>query len=132
MARSLQDLARLVTPPKKRIAKKLRTPDEDLRIYGPQEFRDWLHAQPCAFCLTWGVDQAHATVDGAGRKASWKFSFPACRPHPKKDHPGMSEGCHRKIHRVGVKTFEKAFGISLLDVAKQTQRAWEAFNGAAS
>ena len=30
------------------VKRKPRSADETLRIYGPVEFRDWLHDQPCA------------------------------------------------------------------------------------
>lgn len=123
--RSAKQLRALVAPAKSRIKPKPRTPAEDLRIYGPPEFREWIHARPCLICLLPGfTEQAHAKGDGGARKADWTLSFPACGPHPHKDAPGMSEGCHRRIHRVGVKTFERACGFTLLWLAEETQRQW--------
>lgn len=116
---------------KTRITPKKRTAEAAERIYGPVEFREWLHAQPCMICLAdpQYTEQAHAKGDGMGRKASWKFSFPACGPHPLKDHAKVSEGCHRRIHRVGVKTFERAMRFTLLSLAVETEARWRAHIG---
>jgi hypothetical protein len=109
-----------LSPKQQRSAWK-RSAEDALRIYGPREFREWLHRQLCAVCGSRiGVQQMHAKGDGAARKASWLFSFPGCAL------------CHHEQHAIGVKTFEKRRQVVLLDLAAKTQRDWAAFSGASA
>lgn len=74
---------------KKKAAKRERNnPD---RIYGPQTFRDFLHAHPCLGCFgrDW-IQQAHRFTGGMGRKGRWQDSVPLCGERP------MAVGCHRR------------------------------------
>lgn len=120
------------------IPRKARTPikhkprpkDQTERIYGPQEFRDWLHCEECAVCGSIvAIEQAHAKGDGVSRKADWTLTFAACGPHYVLDG-GLREveGCHAEMHRIGVKSFEKKHGVKLLDLAAETQERWQAYS----
>lgn len=140
--RSAKQLKALVAPKPKRVTWK-RTPEEDARIYGPEDFRAWLHQQPCAVCGWIGkpeqMQQCHARTGGTGYKAHWTKTFPGCGPHmvavgewkaEMEFRPlALIDGCHAESGR-GVKTFEKARGVKLLDLAAKTQAAWLAFKGA--
>lgn len=102
---------RRTTPPKR----KRRSTAERARVYGPPEFRDWLHAQPCAVSGVRGhIEQAHAVNGGTGRKADWQFTFP------------ISAELHRRLHTQGVKTCEAEWGVTLLELCRRTQQAWRA------
>lgn len=122
---------------RKAIRKKPRTKAEATRIYGPEEFRDWIHRQPCAVCgYTGRVEQAHAKGGGVARKADWTQSFAACGPHLGRgtmtDLGNLVrvrvldlEGCHAEQHRVGTKTFEQSHRVSLAALATETQARWQ-------
>lgn len=101
------------------------------RICGPVEFREWLHGRPCAVCrFSVFIEQAHAKGGGIARKADWTATFPLCGPHyePCVDHGGyeLVEGCHRELHRIGVKSFEQRHGVTLLSLVADTQQQWQA------
>lgn len=123
------DLARyraLVNPPKPRGAW-TRTPEDAERIYGPQEFREWLHRQPCAVCGFQGLpeqmQQAHARTGGTGYKAHWTKTLPMCGPRLER-YPVVKpavEGCHTESGR-GVKSFEKKHRVKLLELAARTHQ----------
>jgi len=115
-----------------RIAPKRRSADEAERIYGPFEFREWLHLQPCAVCgERYDIEQAHAKTGGTGRKADWMESLPMCGPRLVPTFPiEFDEGCHRELHRVGVRSFERIHRVKLSALVASTQRAWAAFSGA--
>lgn len=127
------------------LAPQPRTPEEDARIYGPPEFRDWLHAQPCSVCGWRGepeeMQQCHVKTGGTGRKDEWTRTFPGCGPHelrkPSTINPGVFlsatiEGCHHESGRIGVKSFEKKHGVVLMELAAKTQADWNAFQGASA
>ncbi len=126
-----------VKPPTPRKAWK-RTPDEDARIYGPPEFRTWLHQQPCAVCGWKGrptqMQQAHAKTGGTSKKDDWTRTLPLCDDHFETvDADGFPSGqiingCHRQAHR-GVKSFEAKNGVRLLELAAKTQQAWALSQG---
>lgn len=103
--------------------RKKREAEETARIYGPQQFRDWLHRQCCSVCAWQGnTEQAHAATGGMGRKASWTASLPLCGPHPTLyGGHGIVEGCHRESHRTGVKSFEAKHGVNLIALAAKTR-----------
>jgi hypothetical protein len=117
-----------------RIKPKRRPVSEQERIYGPHEFREWLHDQPCAVCGAWSghTEQAHVGNEGKSRKAGWRRSIPLCGPRST-PCPGsnpllsqMWEGCHRELHRIGVTSFEAKHRVSLEAVVAQTQARWRA------
>jgi hypothetical protein len=142
MPMSAREVAEATVPKKSARRVKPRTPDEDLRIYGPPEFREWLHAQPCAVCGWQGkpeqMQQCHARTGGTGYKGPWTETFPGCGPHwVRPNGIGIKfdlliEGCHKEQGRCGVKTFEMKRDVVLLELAAETQREWLAFSGAAS
>lgn len=107
---------------RKPVKKKPRSENERERIYGTLEFRDWLHRQCCAVCGAQAVftEQAHAVGGGAGRKAGWRQTFPMCGVR----RDLLRGGCHGEAHRIGVKTFEAKYGITLAALAEQTQAKW--------
>lgn len=82
---------------------KKRTPEATERIYGPPQFREWLHNQPCILCGIEGyTQQCHAQTGGKGRKDDWTRTFPACGPHPvwreamHAPERTLDEGCHKR------------------------------------
>lgn len=119
---------------------KPRGKDEAERIYGPVEFRVWLHQQPCAVCGFRGepeqMQQCHAITGGMSRKSDWEKTFPGCGPHWEHDHSAtrdcrLVEGCHAEAGRIGVRSFERAHDVVLLDLAAQTQNRWRALRDGA-
>jgi hypothetical protein len=78
------------------IKHKKRTPDEDLRIYGPRAFRDFLHQHPCLGCGTReNIQQAHRFTGGMGRKGRWQDTLPLCGPRlTTGGFSIMVRGCH--------------------------------------
>lgn len=78
---------------KKPIKKKRRKPSEDLRIYGPRDFRDWLHRQACLGCgARENIQQAHRFTGGMGRKCDWQDTIPLCGPRLVQ----ANQHCHRE------------------------------------
>jgi hypothetical protein len=126
MARSLDQIAALVGPKKKRVKARnvARHESEWIRAYGSEERVTWVNAQPCLVksdeCAG-KMENAHIKTAGIGMKADAEFIVPLCRHH----HRG-------ELHIIGVKSFEAKHDVDLSASAAKTQRAWEAFSGAAS
>lgn len=83
--------------PKKRAAKRER--NDPARIYGPEEFKRFLHAQACLGCGYNAAvpQQAHRFTGGTGRKGRWQDSIPLCGPHVRPEiggYAGWVRGCH--------------------------------------
>ena len=113
--------------------RKPRSKKETERVYGSPQFRAWLYDQPCAVCGWkpdgWEYTEAcHAKTGGMARKSDAELLFPGCPPrvdYRASTAAEMSiEGCHREMHRIGVKSFEKKHGVKLLDLAAKTWAAW--------
>lgn len=91
-----------------------RSAAEQERIYGPRDFRDWLHQQPCVITGTRSnIEQVHVIGGGVGRKAGWRFTVP------------MTDELHRELHQHGVRTFERKWGVNLVCLAGMIQDRWE-------
>ena len=102
------------------------------RAYGSDERIAFVKGLPCGACGWIGASEvAHTTTGGTGRKADAQFTAPLCGPHPISAFGlvGTVEGCHRMLHRLGVKTFERDFAISLDELAARTEAAWQASRG---
>lgn len=120
-------------PPKRR---KKRSKSETARIYGPEDFRKWLHQQPCVVCGYQGpeVEAAHTRNGGIGYKASWRHQAPMCGPRLARTYsegkPGtLIEGCHRKLHRVGRHSFECITNVDLDSAAAGVLSSWMLLTG---
>ena len=110
---------------------KRRSKADRERIYGTDEHIAFVKSLPCGACGWIGASEfAHVKTGGMGRKADARYGAPLCGPHPIHAFglAGMVEGCHRMLHRLGVKTFEKDFAISLAALAEETEAAWQGFN----
>lgn len=104
---------------RKRNAK--RAAKNHARAYGAK--RDWIVRQPCAVCGWMGPSEpAHAKTGGTGRKSDARLLIPMCGTV---FFPEPSEGCHQEAHR-GVKTFEKKYGVNLLELAAEYEALWQA------
>ena len=70
------------------------------RTFGPESYADWLRAQPCWMCGNLPVEIHHEPTRAAG--GLWTDTLALCLK------------CHRRRHRVGVKTFwgERNYGIA--------------------
>lgn len=120
------------SPVKKRNGSRQRR--EKPRVNGSEAFNNWFYDQPCAIC-GWKpdgweyVEKCHAKTGGMGRKADWTLTFPGCPPRVNyraaKASDMSIEGCHREMHRIGVKSFEAKHGVNLLELAAQTQARWQ-------
>ncbi|MGJ0510234.1 MAG: hypothetical protein ACR652_24580 [Methylocystis sp.] len=74
---------------------------ENERKYGPQLFREFLHASQCLGCGTrQNIQQAHRFTGGMGRKGNWQDTIPLCgpqlvRPNVHDRHEDYTvPGCH--------------------------------------
>lgn len=95
-------------PVKRSAIKKKPRPAKDTdRIYGPPEFREYLHASPCMLCGIQGdmIQQAHIETGGMGRKSGWEKTGPLCGRrvrtillgggHVQMTPDSMYESCHK-------------------------------------
>lgn len=109
------------TAPRAGIRKKPRPAKETARIYG--EHAAHVRQRPCCACGYAGATEAaHTTTGGMGRKADASTLVPLCGPHQVIAIDGKSrlvEGCHRESHRIGVKSFERKYGLSLSFIASR-------------
>lgn len=97
--------------------RKKRSAAETERIYGSQEFRDWLHAQPCAVSGRRGnIEQAHVRNGGMSRKADACWTIP------------LDRGLHRELHQIGQRTFEEIHHVSLTLLAEATEARWQEYS----
>jgi len=84
------------------------------RIYHSDERVAFVASLPCIVCRSFPCDNMHIKGDGVARKAGYQWIVPCCRTH------------HEDAHRVGIKTFAKAFDIDLELAAIATEQAWQA------
>lgn len=116
------------SPVKRRNVKRWKA--NHARAYG--EYRDWIVTQPCCACGYAGpeIDPAHSATGGTRRKADAKTLVPLCGPHVDdrdgNGHMMCAEGCHRMSHRIGVQSFQRAFGVDLRAIAS---RLWDEWKG---
>lgn len=86
------------------------------RVRDP-DYLDWIRTRPCLLFLlpgggcTWGdSDPAHVKSRGAG--GGDDTVVPLCRKH------------HREQHQLGVKSFERKYGLDLQGEARRLRAAW--------
>lgn len=117
-------------PPKRkaRIVKKARPAKETRRIYGPVEFRDYLHRHACLGCGYKGeaIQQAHLRTGGVGRKDDWTRTGPLCGP--RLDGGTMLVGCHWQ-HDEAKRSWLTRGGLTFAEAQRQFFAEWEAFAG---
>ena len=104
------------TPVKKtkRPAKERRAKFE--REYGGPEYLAFIQSKPCCACPDfYPCEAAHTTTGGMGRKANAAWLVPLCKQWPVPD--GLREGCHRELHRIGIKSFEAKHNVNLKEIA---------------
>jgi len=104
-------LARHV-PVKRRNAK--RRISEFVRCYGSKERVAWVKSQRSVASGKGPCVNAHTRGDGAGRKAGARWIVP------------LTDAEHRELHRIGVASFEKKYGLNLDFMAAQTAMAYDA------
>lgn len=116
--------------------RKKRSRAEDLRIYGPKEFRDFLHASECLGCGYRGllIQQAHRQTGGVGRKDDWQRTGPLCGPRPSFiPSPsggllaGHYPGCHT-LHDDAKRSWRTGRGETFKAAQEQFFAAWLAFS----
>ena len=83
--------------------------------FGSEALVKWVRMQCCVVCGCWPSEAAHATSRGAGGKA--KDILPLCPWH------------HTVQHKIGVRSFEERFGVSLKELAVDTERRWREYAG---
>ncbi len=81
-----------------------------------KEYVRWVHGWPCLVCNRFPVHAHHVKTRGAG--GGDDQCVPLCP-----DHHVMSG---QAIHRLGVKTFEARFGVSLSGLAAELFARFEA------
>lgn len=110
--RSRKPIARR-TRIKPRNAKRAATRFE--RAYHSDAFCAWVRSLGCSIggCGSHQIEVAHAVSRGAG--GIWKETLPLCARH------------HFIQHVMGVRSFEQAHGIVLVDVAAAVHLRWRAF-----
>lgn len=120
-------------PRRSKIKKKPRTPAQFARIYGSAERVAWIQARPCVVCgWTGGCENAHIVGGGVGRKSGYANIVPLCGAHPARPGTayisrgdGFDIGCHAALHSCGIKTFQKAYFVNLVECAAKTEAAWQ-------
>lgn len=107
--------------PKPRNAKRAKANHE--RAYG--EYAAHIRTLPCLVCkvVRSRMEAAHSTTGGMGRKADASTLVPLCGNRFSVGE--LIEGCHPRLHRVGVRTFEKAWGIDLKAIAASLWADWQ-------
>jgi hypothetical protein len=95
--------------------RKPRKASERERIYGPKGRVEFVQSLPCIVCQSFPSDNMHIKGDGVSRKAGYQWIVPCCRTH------------HEDAHRIGIKTFARAFDIDLELAAIATQQQWLAY-----
>lgn len=104
---------------KKPKGKKKRSASEFNRIYGSKKRVEWVSWQPCAVCDTtgpWPRHGHHIEAGGTGYKADYTKIVPLCTD------------CHAEVHE-GRETFEAVNGVTLDQLAAETQSAWLEHSG---
>jgi hypothetical protein len=105
------------------------------RAYG--EKAAWIRAQDCCACQCDGnydgkpQAAAHTASGGTGRKADASTLVALCQTRLSCITDEMVEGCHEQSHRIGVKTFEKKWGVDLKAKAADYEARWQTFVSAA-
>lgn len=91
---------------------------EDARIYGPPGRREWVSQQPCVVSGQTPCENAHTggTSGGISRKSDYNTIVP------------LTHDAHAELHRIGVKSFEKKYGVNLTAEAKKTEESWKTRN----
>ena len=89
------------------------------RIYGSPARVQWVTALPCIladrrFCYGSRSENAHVRGGGMGRKADARWIVPLCHLH------------HDLLHRLGLRSFERLYGVVLLDAATVIEAGWQA------
>jgi hypothetical protein len=89
------------------------------RAFGSTARVEWVKTLTClvAHTGTCGglIENAHVGTGGMGRKADASAVVPLCHWH------------HYVLHRNGVRSFERYFGVRLVEAAAAVQRAWRAY-----
>ncbi len=87
------------------------------RVYGSRERVLWIHSLPSVASGLGPCVNAHVTPNtdppsGMGRKPDAKWIVP------------LTEFEHLQLHSMGVRTFERYYGINLIGKAEEIDRAW--------
>lgn len=125
---------RSTTPPKKKRAKSKAEKVAKLdREYGGPERIAWVAQLPCVGCGYRGPvprENAHVISGGTSRKADARWIVPLCARRnmglPASPLGVWIEGCHRKSHRMGQKSFEAFANIDLKAAASRIESEWQA------
>ncbi len=83
------------------------------RVYGSQIRVRWISDQPSIVSGRGPCENVHVRNGGKGRKAD------ACWIVP------LTFEEHWELHQHGQKTFEKKYGIDLMEEAEKTERKWQ-------
>lgn len=87
---------------------------EFARAYGSRERLAWVKAQPCCVSGNLGnIDAAHVRTGGVGRKADACWTVP------------LAHDLHLLLHQHGKATFERAYGVDLDTLARETEERWQ-------
>jgi hypothetical protein len=106
-----------ITAKPKAIKPKKRTPEESQRIYGG-EYGEWLVTNPCLVDGIAGhtcfgaIERCHTENGGMSRKGNAETQVPMCH------------GAHKLQHSIGVKSFERVFGVDLKASAARYRAEW--------
>lgn len=87
-----------------------------LRAFGSVERAGWVNARPSVATGRGPCVNAHVKSGGTSRKADYIWIVPLTW------HEHANE-----LHQHGQKTFERLYGIDLIEEAVKTELAWQAF-----
>jgi len=90
----------------------MKKKSEWARVYGSPERVRWVAQLNCVACGELPCQNAHVKNGGMGRKADARWIVPMC------------PGCHRE-HHAGAKTFQKKYGLNLLEKAEEIEQRWQ-------
>lgn len=99
------------------------------RAYGSKARVAFVASLACVCCGKVGhSENAHIETGGAGRKADYTKIIPLCSQ--RSDYG--SYGCHRRLHNLGIKTFEHRHGLDLHAEAALLNERWLAHSRTAA
>jgi len=88
---------------------------EFARAYGSKARVQWVQSLACLHCLARPSENAHTpSRSGMGRKGDASTIVPLC------------SACHRRLHQVGLETFQSESCLDLVQCAAIIDAAWTA------
>lgn len=108
-----------------RIKRHARPAAQTERAHGSAERREWTKTRPCAICGRTPSDAAHVRSGGTGRKDDVERTVPLCSDDIPSGYIGHHSEYDGRKHAGGKRTFEAKYGVDMLALADENERAWQ-------